>query len=336
MTRFQEPFMHKFMSNIEFIGVDVSAETLNIAQKNNMAFTDSAIANEMAAIESWLDTLGDQTQVVFEATGVYSHKLEFALSVRERPFSKVNPTKIKGFAHACGQLSKTDKQDARLIQRYGEGCRPSPSPALKETEIRKSRLRQALAVLEKQAQDLRNQQHVLAKEPLALPAIADAYEQMLGQIETHRATIRAELTACQTEAERAEINLLKTIGGIGPVCSEELVAATGSIKSFDSAKKLAKFIGLAPVEAYSGVSVRRKLGICRTAVPIVRAKLFMAVTGAVKSNPPCKQLFDRLVAKGKSRKLARIAVAHKLVRQAFGVIHSNQPFQPDFETKMAA
>jgi len=40
---------------------------------------------------------------------------------------------------------------------------------------------------------------------------------------------------------------------------------------------------------------------------------------ACQNNPECKALYERIVAKGKSKKLALIAVSNKLIKQAYRV-----------------
>ena len=46
--------------------------------------------------------------------------------------------------------------------------------------------------------------------------------------------------------------------------------------------------------------------------------------------PACRELYDRLVAKGKNGKLALIAVCNKLLKQAFAIVTSGMPYQADF------
>ena len=40
---------------------------------------------------------------------------------------------------------------------------------------------------------------------------------------------------------------------------------------------------------------------------------------AIRHNLACKQMFDRLVEKGKPKKVALVAVMNKLIKQAFAV-----------------
>ena len=68
---------------------------------------------------------------------------------------------------------------------------------------------------------------------------------------------------------------------------------------------------------------------------LIRGKLFMCSFSAKKTNVACAALFDRLVAKGKNKKLALIAVCNKLLKQAFAIIKSGVPYQADFRSKLA-
>lgn len=55
--------------------------------------------------------------------------------------------------------------------------------------------------------------------------------------------------------------------------------------------------------------------------------LYMCALKAKSCNKACKALFDRLSAKGKSVKIALIAVANKPVKQAFAIAKSGQTYQ---------
>jgi len=55
----------------------------------------------------------------------------------------------------------------------------------------------------------------------------------------------------------------------------------------------------------------------------LRNLLFMCSFSAYKA---CKAIYERLVAKGKSKKLALIAVCNKLLKQAFAIAKSGLIF----------
>ena len=61
----------------------------------------------------------------------------------------------------------------------------------------------------------------------------------------------------------------------------------------------------------------------------------MCSFNACKYNKACKALFDRIVDKGKSKKLALIAVCNKLLKQAFAIAKSGLPYDENFVSKLA-
>lgn len=62
----------------------------------------------------------------------------------------------------------------------------------------------------------------------------------------------------------------------------------------------------------------------------------MATLSGMQFNELLKVYYIRLLERGKSKKQAMIAVAHKLLRIAFGVLKHNKPFTPNYiyERKM--
>ena len=61
----------------------------------------------------------------------------------------------------------------------------------------------------------------------------------------------------------------------------------------------------------------------------------MCSFNACKFNKRCKELYDRLVAKGKSKKLALIAVCNKLLKQAFAIVKSGIPYDQNYKSTLA-
>jgi transposase len=60
----------------------------------------------------------------------------------------------------------------------------------------------------------------------------------------------------------------------------------------------------------------------------VRSVLFMGALVAKRHNPTRKAFFDRLVAAGKPKMVALIAVARKLLTILNAIIRDNRPWQP--------
>ena len=59
----------------------------------------------------------------------------------------------------------------------------------------------------------------------------------------------------------------------------------------------------------------------------------MAAWSAKRYNKGCKDLYDRLLKKGKPAQVALIAVANKLIKQAFAIAKTNSTYQKDYQPK---
>jgi len=122
------------------------------------------------------------------------------------------------------------------------------------------------------------------------------------------------------------------IPGIGRKTALLLISTTNGFRSFETSGQLSAYFGLAPTERSSGTSINGRSRISKAGNPRIRNYLFMCSFTACKSNPQCKALFDRIVSKGKSRKLALIAVANKLIKQAFGIAKSGIPYDSNYRS----
>ena len=112
---------------------------------------------------------------------------------------------------------------------------------------------------------------------------------------------------------------LRTIPGIGSKTAIMLVVFTGGFDRFTSASELCSYAGLTPVIRQSGSSVKGRPRISKMGNQKLRNLLFMCSFNACKYNKACREIYERLVAKGKSKKLALIAVCNKLLKQAFAI-----------------
>jgi transposase len=113
-----------------------------------------------------------------------------------------------------------------------------------------------------------------------------------------------------------------------------LLLFAGGFTRLDNYRQLIAMAGLSPREHTSGTSIRGKVRITKMGGGLIRSKLFVCSFSAKRSNLACQALFDRLVAKGKNKKLALIAVCNKLLKQAFAIIKSGVPYQTDFTSSL--
>ena len=96
------------------------------------------------------------------------------------------------------------------------------------------------------------------------------------------------------------------------------------------AEAVSKFFGVCPTDKQSGSSLKGRGSISKSGVSYVRSILYVAAHSAKRYNNACKDIYQRLRAKGKSHKVAIIAVVHKLVIQLVAVVKNNTIFDNNF------
>ena len=122
---------------------------------------------------------------------------------------------------------------------------------------------------------------------------------------------------------------------IGKRATAILVVCTQGFKHTTSYQQLISYAGLSPKEYSSGSSIRGRVRICKQGGSLLRHTLYMCALNAKKTNGACRELFDRLVEKGKNKKLAIIAVANNLLKQVFGVVKNKCLFDRNYYKKIA-
>ena len=91
---------------------------------------------------------------------------------------------------------------------------------------------------------------------------------------------------------------------------------------------------LTPIIRQSGSSVNGRARISKIGNQKLRNLLFMCSFNACKYNKACKAIYDRIVAKGKSKKLALIAVCNKLLKQAFAIAKSGLIYDDTYRSTL--
>jgi transposase len=112
-----------------------------------------------------------------------------------------------------------------------------------------------------------------------------------------------------------------------------LIVISGGFTKFSNAKQLSSYVGLSPRIFESGTSVKGKARICKMGMSRIRAMLYVCSWSAIKCNKACKELYQRLLGQGKSRRLALIAVANKLLKQTFAIATKGTFYEEKFLLK---
>jgi transposase len=263
-------------------------------------------------------------RVTLEATGAYSLPLAEFLANQGLWVSVVNPAQIKAFAKSELCRAKTDPADAKLIARFARERQPSrwnpPPAALCELQALLRRVEQLLEMRQMERNRLDTAPPATQSSIRTLIATLDQ------ELTTLRATIRQKID--DDPDLRGRRDLLATIPGLGEATIAHLLVLFSPHHGFHNPKQVVAFVGLAPNPYQSGATLQTRLSKIGDA--LLRKVLFMPALVAWKHNPIIRAFCERLKANGKSGKAVACAAMRKLLHIAFGVLHSGQPFDPNF------
>ena len=314
-----------------YVGIDVSKATFVVAYSSDKNSRTRTFKNTTKGIHEFIQTISpEEHHCVLEATGNYSSLLVYLLSEAGITTSLENPLKVKNFARVMLSTTKTDEIDARLIALYGEKMQPAPYKLRSDAILTLKQKRTVIRQLRKQLIATRNLQGSMEVLPFFDPQCKKSIEKTIAFLEKQVKALEDDLSSLAHSEYKKQMELLTSIKGIGVALAAALIMATGGFTYFDNAKQLTRYLGLSPTYQQSGTSVNVKGHINRNGDSSLRSQLYVAAFSSLRCNTECKACYDRLRSNGKPGKVAVIAVANKLIRQAFAVVTQEKPYIDGF------
>lgn len=289
-----------------FVGIDVAKASFEVAidgepdvcAKNNNT-------EGITAVVAWMSEL-HPTLIVVEASGGWENNLVTALALANLPVAVVNPTRVRYFAKAHGLYAKTDKLDARLLARFAATIRPAARPLKTEEQALLSSVVSRRQQLVRMLTMEKNRRH-------------STHAEMAAQLEQHIQWLEAEIASLNEKMQDliknsslwlAKEKLLRSVPGVGPMTASTLLADLPELGTLNR-QRIAALVGIAPLNKDSGnIMGKRRIFGGRASV---RCVLYMAALSATKSNPVIRDFYQRLLAKGKPKKVALTACMRKLL-----------------------
>jgi transposase len=306
-------------SQANYTGIDISKSFFDVAFMAEGRYSYHKFSNDDAGFKLLLNVLPVNSHIVMEASGPYYLQLARYLTGHAIAVSVVNPLVIRRFSQMRMSRAKTDKKDAMMIAEYGKTERPGLWTMPEQHVITLQQMEALLSNLCKERTALNNQLEsfthsgMLDKE--LKKTIIKELEHKDGLIKKINRSM--EGLAAQHYAEM--LSNLESIPGMGRKTAMALLVLSGGFDRFDDYRKLSSYIGICPRLFESGTSVKGKARICKMGMSRIRAMLYICSWSAMRYNKACRELYQRLIAKGKAKKLALIAVANKLLKQAFAI-----------------
>lgn len=312
-------------------GIDVSFTTLDVCYQNNLGeLFHLHVGNNNEGFKKILEHTGTAYHFVMEATGVYYIRLAFFLHQRSCELSVVNALSIKRFIQMHGERNKSDKKDAQWICRYAIEQRPAIWQMPDSAYFQGKQLYNTIREYQEQIKRFNNQLHSLGLLPVQSKDAIRSIEKVRATLQKEVKNLEAKLQELLEQWQPEQLKNISSVKGIGKRAAAMLIVFTQGFKTTQNHRQLISFAGLSPTEYSSGTSIQGKPKICKRGGKPLRDVLYMCAMNAMKTNPACKALYERLRARGKTGKQGLIAVCNKLLKQVFAVMKSGTLYQPHY------
>jgi transposase len=311
----------------KFAGLDISKDSIDVCYQLNQAVMCHRFTNDLSGFAALHSALNGTAHCVMEATGPYYLKLATYLHSHGYVISVINPLTIRQYSRARLSRTKTDRKDARLI--YDFAHHGFELALWAPGSVYMSQMQQLQALVEqlnRHRQALKNQLHAFEAGGRMSKETGKFLQKEIGELDKKIADLESKMEKIISVHHCDLLANITTIPGIGKKTAQQLIVISGGFKKFANFKQLAAYVGISPRVFESGKSIKGRGGICKMGMSRIRALLYMCSWSAIKHNQPCKALYERLVGRGKAKMVALIAVAHKLLRQAFAIANNNKPF----------
>jgi transposase len=298
------------MSEAHFIGIDVSGSTLEVASSERTATWQAK--NDAAGIEKLVAELVElrPALVVLEATGGYEFDAACALQVAGLDVAVVNPRQARDFARATGVLAKTDSVDARALAAFARMLHQHPrrDRFIKPMADAERQRLTALVQRRRQLVDIliAERQRIRRAHPCAQASLSSSIDFMQAQIAGVEKELAEHIALHHADLAAA----LTSVRGVGPATVAALIGGLPELGVL-CRRGIAALVGVAPLNRDSG-QMRGHRAVWGGRAD-VRKALYMAALASTRHNSTMAAHYARMVAAGKRKKVALVAVMHKLL-----------------------
>ena len=303
------------------LGIDVSKDRLDVAVRpTGESFVFKRTGSGIEDLVARLRTLSPKL-VAIEATGGLEAVVAASLAGAGIPVVVVNPAQVRAFALALGKRAKTDPIDAAVIAHFAEATKPAlrqmPDEMTRLLADLVARRRQIVEMIAAEGQRARRiDDYRLIK---SIARLRKVLEKELAELDS---LIDDHMRGSAVWVEKE--SLLISVPGVGKTIARTLIAELPELGLLDR-RQVEALVGLAPwTRQFGQWRGKSFIGGGRKSV---RSSLFVGAMVAARYNPQLKRFRDKLVAAGKPKLIALVAVARKLITILNAILRDRRPWQ---------
>lgn len=289
-------------------GIDVSKDKVDVCIRSlSQRQTFSSTVEGQRRLIAWLRR-HRASKAVVEASGGYERNWAKVLRKADIEVWIVDPKRVRNFARSAGRLAKNDAIDAEMIAWFAETFGEAPHQVHDAEREKLAQMVGARQGLIDMQTDLTNRSEHSVPE-----AVKRMQARLLKKIAAEMTALEVEIVAQVRATPRfAELaKIIESVPGLAEITSASLIAAMPELGQA-SDKAVTALLGVAPYDDDSGK--RRGERHIRGGRRRTRNLFYMACLGAAtRHNPVLKAFYQRLLAKGKLKKVALVACMRKLI-----------------------
>lgn len=250
-----------------------------------------------------------------EATGVYYENLAWHLHQQDRPVSVELANVAKKYLQSLGYKSKNDKIDARGLAQMGAERKLQAWQPLSKQLYLLRKLTREHEQINKAKTSIKNLLHVEEYALIAGKSTVKRLGKTLALFDQQLRAIAKEWQAVVAADQQLQPKVanITSIKGVGLLTALTIIAQTNGFELFQNQRQLVSYAGYDVVENQSGKRVG-KTRISKKGNSPIRRGLFMPAFNMVGYELPVfKELQARLLAKGRTKMQAYVALQKKLL-----------------------
>lgn len=303
------------MKKTYFVGADVSKEKIDfcfLTSFENAKPKFISLPNEINTLKAYFQSfVKDDVFVVFEHTNNYHKPLQSMLTELKIKHSVLNPAKTSHFLKHL-TFQKSDITDAHGLALYCKIFKAdlNPSQYNHEYNLIKS-YNSTILLLSKIQTQLKNFKK--SQEFVADIELSNLIQNLTLQVKKTQEKLKLlAYEILKSFVPNCEM-IIENNKGFGIDLALNLFPQLHFNRS-KSEKQFISFLGLSPRIYESGSSVHKSPKINKRGSSAIRRVLFLAALVSSRYNDKFKQRYDNLIAKGKNKKVAIVAVMCAIVR----------------------